>query len=86
VALRFRTRGGDIYESPPLYVRPGLNADLRVPLDGTDFRATATGLKHYDAALDRSKGLATFAVVLYGRDLAGKTEMSRLRREGLGAR
>jgi hypothetical protein len=86
VALRFRTRGGDVYESPPLYVRPGLNADLRVPLDGTDFRSTATGLKEYDAALDRSKGLATFAVVLYGRDLAGKTEVSRLRKEGLGAR
>ncbi|MHC5054222.1 MAG: DUF4159 domain-containing protein [Planctomycetota bacterium] len=86
VALRFRLRGGDICESPPLYVRPGLNADLRVPLDGTDFRATATGFAKYDAALDRSKGIATFAVVLYGRDIAGKTEISRLRREGFGAR
>jgi len=86
VALRFRSRGGDVYESPPLYVRPGMNADLRVPLDGTDFRSTATGLKKYDAALDRSKDLATFAVVLHGRDLRGKTEISRLRREGLGAR
>jgi len=86
VALRFRSRGGDVYESPPLYVRPGMNADLRVPLGGTDFRSTTTGLKKYDAALDRSKGLATFAVVLHGRDLQGKTEISRLRREGLGAR
>ena len=86
VALRFRSRGGDVYESPPLYVRPGLNAGLRVPLDGTDFRATTTGFEKYDAALDRSKGFATFAVVLHGRDLAGKTEVSKLRSEGLGAR
>jgi hypothetical protein len=86
VALRFRSRGGDVYESPPLYVRPGLNAGLRVPLDGTDFRATTTGFEKYDAALDRSRGFATFAVVLHGRDLAGKTEVSKLCREGLGAR
>jgi hypothetical protein len=85
VALRFRSWGGDLYESAPLYVRPGPNPDLRVPLDGSDFRATSTGFRHYDAALDRTKRLEALSVVFYGRDLAGRAELSRLRAEGLGA-
>ncbi len=86
MALRFRASGGDRYESVPLYVRPGMNADLRVPLEGHDFRATATGFRRYDAALDRTKPVAGLSVVLYGRDLGGRVELSRLRLEGWGVR
>lgn len=86
VALRFRASGGEVYESTPLYVRTGLNADLRVPLDGADFRATATGFRKYDAPLDTTKAMSAFSVILYGKDLGGRVELSRLRVEGWGAR
>jgi hypothetical protein len=86
VALRFRSSGGDVYESTPLYIRAGLNADLRVPLDAADFRATATGFRNYDAPLDTTKAMASLAVILYGKDLGGRVEFSRLRLEGWGAR
>ena len=59
VSLRLRSADGDVYESVPLYLRPGSNENLRIPLDGNDFKSSKTGWKGYDASLDRSKSFKT---------------------------
>jgi hypothetical protein len=82
VALRMRTAGGTLYESVPLYVHPGLNEDLRVPLDSAEFRSSATGWRGYDAMPDRRSPPSAIGFVFYGRDLAGSAILGRLRFEG----
>ncbi len=82
VALRMRTEGGTLYESVPLYVRPGPNENLRVPLDAADFRSSATGWRNYDTMPDRSTPPAVIGFVFYGRDLAGSAVLANLRFEG----
>jgi hypothetical protein len=85
VALRMRTEGGTLYESVPLYVHPGLNENLRVPLDAAEFRSSATGWRAYDAMPDRRTPPAVMGFVFYGRDLAGSAILDKLRFEGWGA-
>jgi hypothetical protein len=85
VALRLRARGGALFESVPLYIRRGANADLRVPLDRAELRSTVTGWEGYDAALDRTRPIAELSLIIYARDLEGELVLSNLRLEGWGA-
>ena len=90
VAFRMRTSGGTLYESVPLYVHPGLNENLRVPLDAAEFRSSATGWRGYDAMPERSSVPAVIGFVFYGRDLfhgrdKGSAVLEKLRFEGWGA-
>jgi hypothetical protein len=82
VALRMRTAGGALYESVPLYVQPGPNENLRVPLDAAEFRSSATGWRDHDAMPDRRRPPAVVGFVFYGRDLEGTAVLSDLRFEG----
>lgn len=83
LALRFRSAGGELYETVPLYVRATANEEaLRVPLDASDFRSTATGWRLYDAPFDRTKKYVSVAVVVYAKGVDGAIELSNLRLEG----
>jgi hypothetical protein len=82
LSVRLRTTGGELYESVPLYLRPGANENLRIPLDDSSFRATETGWKHFDAALDRRKSYGEISFVVTGRDIAGTLQLARFRFEG----
>ena len=70
LALRFRTRSGDLFESAPAFVAPGLARGLRIPLRGTDFRSSLTGFDRYEGAFVGAASVTEFAVVLYHRSLA----------------
>jgi hypothetical protein len=85
LAVRLRSADGTAYESVPLYLRPGANENIRVPLDGVDFRSTKTGWKKYDTSLDRSAGFSSVSLILYGRDIAGALRVARWRVEGWSA-
>ena len=42
VALLFYTKDGRSYETRPIFVRPGLNRNVRFPLDMGDMKSSAT--------------------------------------------
>jgi hypothetical protein len=68
------------YESRSVYLRPGMNAGIRVPLTGERFKSEATGWKGYDAAIRHRGHVGKLTLLFYNADrIRAEVEVRALR-------
>jgi len=81
VALLFNARGGEGYESRPVFVRPGWNKNLRFPLALDDFKSSLANWKEYDQPFNARAQTTRLMILIYNHSENGEVQLTNLRIE-----